>query len=295
MAWIQLTLPAGDADPQALADSFDGLGALSVSLQDAADQPLFEPPPGATPLWSQVQVTALFDAGTDIARIKKAITDRFGAGCAERLRAGVLDDRDWVRAWMDGYAPMRFGERLWIVPTGFEAPDPQGVNLLLDPGLAFGTGTHPTTALCLEWLDAHPPVGQLVIDYGCGSGILGIAALKLGAREVWAVDNDPQALVATQDNAQRNGVVAGVKALLPEQLPDMQADLLLANILANPLIELAPRFAALVAPGGGLVLSGILETQAERVAAAYARAFEVAPLVQREDWVRLEAARSSRE
>lgn len=293
MAWLQLSLPADDADPQSLADTFDALGALSVTLQDAADQPLFEPPPGATPLWSQVRVTALFESGVDIARIKTSLAQRFGADRVARLHIEPLDDRDWVRAWMDGYAPMRFGEKLWIVPTGFEAPDPNGVNLLLDPGLAFGTGTHPTTALCLEWLDAHPPVDQVVIDYGCGSGILGIAALKLGARAVWAVDNDPQALVATVDNAERNGVAARVNVCLPEQLPAMQADLLLANILANPLIELAPRFTELMRPGAELVLSGILAEQAESVRAAYrARCVLQAP-VQREDWVRLVGVRGA--
>lgn len=270
---------------------FDECGALSVTLQDAADQPLFEPPPGATPLWSQVRVTALFEAGADVSRIEAALTNRFGADCVERLQIESLDDRDWVRAWMDGYAPMRFGEKLWIVPTGFEAPDPEGVNLLLDPGLAFGTGTHPTTALCLEWLDAHPPVDQVVIDYGCGSGILGIAALKLGAREVWAVDNDPQALTATQDNAERNGVAGRVKTCLPQHFPGVQADLLLANILANPLIELAPRFAGFVRPGAGLVLSGILAEQAESVRVAYTAAFTMHPPVQREDWVRLVGVR----
>ena len=291
MPWLQLTLPAGDADPQALADTFDALGALSVTLQDAADQPLFEPPPGATPLWSQVRVTALFESDADIARIQAALANRFGTACAERLQIETLDDRDWVRAWMDGYAPMRFGAKLWIVPTGFEAPDPDGVNLLLDPGLAFGTGTHPTTALCLEWLDAHPPVDQVVIDYGCGSGILGIAALKLGAREVWAVDNDPQALVATVDNAERNGVAARVRTVLPGDLPVLAADLLLANILANPLIELEPRFAALVQSSGAIVLSGILAEQADAVRAAYAAAFVMQPAAQREDWVRLDGVR----
>jgi ribosomal protein L11 methyltransferase len=193
---------------------------------------------------------------------------------------------------MDGYAPMQFGTRLWIVPTGFDAPDPDGVNLLLDPGLAFGTGTHPTTALCLEWLDAHPPVDQVVIDYGCGSGILGIAALKLGAREVWAVDNDPQALVATLDNAQRNAVAAQVKPVMPGDLPAMHADLLLANILANPLIELAPRFADFVRPGAALVLSGILAEQADSVSAAYGDRFTLQPPAQREDWVRIVGVRA---
>ena len=293
MAWLQLTLAAGDIDPQALTERFDALGALSVTLQDAADQPLYEPPPGATPLWSDVRVTALFEGSADIAGIKAAVDRQFGAACAGRLQVETLDDRDWVRAWMDGYAPMRFGQRLWIVPTGFEAPDPHGINLLLDPGLAFGTGTHPTTALCLEWLDAHPPADQRVIDYGCGSGILGIAALKLGAHSVWAVDNDPQALAAARANAERNGVAARLTAVSPEDLPPLQADLLLANILANPLIELAPRFAALVRPGGALVLSGILADQAATVAAAYRSMCILQPAVQRDDWVRLAGVRSS--
>lgn len=298
MSWQQLSLPAGHADPHALASAFEALGALSVTLQDAADQPLFEPPPGATPLWSQTAVTALFESGCDVARIKAQLAGQFGADSVAQLQVTPLDDRDWVRAWMDGYAPMRFGERLWIVPTGFDAPDPGAVNLLLDPGLAFGTGTHPTTALCLEWLDAHPPVGQVVIDYGCGSGILGIAALQLGARRVYAVDNDPQALVATRDNAARNGVEERIDTLLPKQLalpqPEQQgADLLLANILANPLIELAPHFAALLRPGAGLVLSGILAEQAASVAAAYRGAFTLTPAAQREDWMRLTGTRTA--
>ncbi len=291
MPWLQITLPAAENDPQLLAEALEGLGAISVTLQDAADQPLFEPPPGATPLWSQTALTALFEADCDLDAIKQQIAARFGDALIGHLRVDTLDDRDWVRAWMDGYAPMRFGDRLWIVPTGFEAPDPNGVNLELDPGLAFGTGTHPTTALCLEWLDAHPPVDQIVIDYGCGSGILGIAALKLGAREVWAVDNDPQALTATRDNALRNGVVERLQVFLPDALPALQADLLLANILANPLIELAARFAGLVRAQGDLVLSGILAEQAESVAAAYRPRFDMTPPDQREDWVRLVGVR----
>lgn len=294
MSWIQLSLEVGDLDAAAVSNTFDHLGALSVTLQDAADEPLFEPPPGATPLWSRVQVTALFDAALDIGHVKVALSDRFGADCVRRLQIETLDDRDWVRAWMEGYAPMRFGDKLWIVPTGFEAPDPRGVNLLLDPGLAFGTGTHPTTALCLEWLDAHPPVDQVVIDYGCGSGILGIAALKLGARAVWAVDNDPQALLATGDNAARNGVAGRVELFLPAALPSRSADVLLANILANPLVELAGRFAARVRAGGTVVLSGILAEQAAAVSAAYAADFVMQPAAQREEWVRLEGVRRGR-
>lgn len=291
MTWIRCSLELDDLDSDAVTLVFEGCGAISITLQDAADQPLFEPPPGVIPLWSKMNLMALFDVGTDVDLVRIQLADRFGVASADRMIVDEVDDRDWVRAWMDGYAPMRFGERLWIVPTGFDTPDPDAVNLLLDPGLAFGTGTHPTTALCLEWLDAHPPVDQVVIDYGCGSGILGIAALKLGARNVWAVDNDPQALIATLDNAQRNGVAAKITTALPGDMPEYQADLLLANILANPLIELAAHFAGLLGDGGDLVLSGILAEQAASVSAAYQPDFVVQPAEQREDWVRLSGRR----
>ncbi len=181
-----------------------------------------------------------------------------------------LDDRDWERAWMDHFHPMRFGRRLWICPTGGEVTQTDAVIVDLDPGLAFGTGTHPTTALCLEWLDGHDLHGRTVIDFGCGSGVLAIAALKLGAARAIAVDHDPQAVLATRDNAARNGVADRIEVLHSDDFQAGQADLVMANILANILIDLAPTIAGLVAPGGDLVMSGILRDQADAVAQAYA-------------------------
>jgi len=286
MPWLQLSLEAGAQDPEHLSDLFTDLGALSVTLVDAADEPVLEPGPGETPLWSHTRVVALFDAGIDPESVRAGLARHIG-DAARHMTAEPLEDRDWTRAWMDDFAPMRFGERLWVIPGDMTPPAPDAVNLRLDPGLAFGTGTHPTTALCLAWLDAHPPAGQDVIDYGCGSGILAIAALKLGARRVRGVDIDPQALIASRDNARRNGVEAGLALYLPADLPAEPADLLLANILANPLIELAPTLVSLVRPGGRLVLSGILAGQADAVAAAYAPHGELEPVAEQEGWVRL--------
>lgn len=286
MPWIQLSLEAGDLDPEQLSDLLLEAGAVSVTFQDAADEPVLEPAPGATPLWSRTRVVALFEAGVSTEALIDGLREPLGEA-AERIEVTTLDDRDWVRAWMDEFRPMRFGERVWICPSHQPPPDPDAVNIHLDPGLAFGTGTHPTTALCLEWLDRHPPAGLEVIDYGCGSGVLAIAALKLGARHVWGVDNDPQALIATRDNAGRNGVGAGVDVCLPEALPPVQADLMLANILANPLVGLAPTLSGHVRPGGGIVLSGILAEQVDAVCSAYAHAFEALVVDQQDDWVRI--------
>ncbi|WJW75191.1 50S ribosomal protein L11 methyltransferase [Thiohalobacter sp. IOR34] len=292
MPWIQLSLEAGDRDPDALSDLFAELGALSVTLEDAADQPLLEPAPGTTPLWSRTRVVALFPDSADTALLRGQLAERCGEALAARIEQTTLDDRDWVRAWMDGFEPMRFGRRLWVCPSNVEPPEPDAVNLLLDPGLAFGSGTHPTTALCLEWLDAHPPRGLAVLDYGCGSGILAIAALKLGAARAVGVDLDPQALIASRDNAARNGLEGHVDARLPAELPaDEPFDLVLANILANPLIDLAAHLAGHLRPGGRLVLSGILAEQAAEVAEAYAPWFEMASPVAQDGWVRLEGRR----
>ena len=290
MGWVQLILEAGERDPEALAALFESLGAASVTFEDAGDQPLLEPGVGETPLWDRTRVIGLFEA-EQANEVRTRLRSELGAA-ADRLAVEALPDRDWTRAWMDAFRPMRFGSRLWVVPTGFETPAEAEVVLHLDPGLAFGTGTHPTTALCLEWLDANPPVGQQVIDYGCGSGILAVAACRLGAASVVAVDNDPQALVATRENAQRNRVARRITACLPEADPGVSADLLLANILANPLIELAPRLAARVRPGGRIVLSGILADQTEAVRAAYAPFFELEAPASREGWVRLVGMRT---
>jgi ribosomal protein L11 methyltransferase len=206
-------------------------------------------------------------------------------------RVEPLEDRDWAREWLKDFKPMRFGRRLWICPTAYIPPDPSAINLILDPGLAFGTGTHATTALCLEWLDGADIKDQLVVDYGCGSGILAIGAARLGARDIWCVDNDPQALIATRDNGSRNGVTDTLHICLPPQFPKMQADLLLANILAGPLVSLAPLFAAHLRPGGRLVLSGILKSQEADIHGAYEADFAELETAVKDDWIRITGIR----
>ncbi len=288
MPWIQLKIDTNKSLAEAISDALFELEALSVTLEDRADQPIFEPELGTTPLWEEVCVVALYEAETDMEPITNALEQQFGQ---LKWNADPLEDRDWVREWMDGFEPIQFGERLWIVPSWHDAPSETGVNLKLDPGLAFGTGTHPTTALCLEWLDAHAPVDQQVIDYGCGSGILGIAALKLGAAHCVGVDTDPQALEASLANAEKNSIENQLELYLPNQGKIAPADLMLANILANPLIGLAEKLASLTKSGGKIVLSGILADQAQQVSDAYAPFFTMAPPVQKEDWIRLEGVR----
>lgn len=296
MPWLQLTIEITPDDAELFSDLLTDMGASAVTLQDSADQPLYEPPPGETPLWSRTRVIGLFDATADIDHIVDHIRRTIAPNPLPDCRVSPLEDKDWEREWMDNFKPMSFGERLWIVPSWSQPPEPDAVNILLDPGLAFGTGTHPTTALCLQWLDAHSTAHggftyDEVIDYGCGSGILAIAAALLGAKHVWAVDNDPQALIATRDNATKNAVTERIEAVLPEGLPDINTPLLLANILAGPLMEFAERFAGYVSPGGHIVLSGILSEQAEQVAACYRPWFEMDPPVIQDEWVRLSGIR----
>jgi ribosomal protein L11 methyltransferase len=287
--FLQLTFETGHGEADELEDACFAAGALAVTLSDAADVPIFEPELNTTPLWPRVRVTLLLPAETGRGDVVSALEDALGGPLAQPAFT-ELADRAWEREWLADFKPMRFGRRLWICPQGQRAPDPQAVIVDLDPGLAFGTGTHPTTALCLEWLDGAALAGRSLIDYGCGSGVLAIAALKLGTRRAFAVDHDPQALLASRENAQRNGVEGGLEVLaLPDELP--VADVLVANILALPLIELAPRFASLLGAGGELVLSGILTDQADAVAAAHAPWFEMGAPVVREDWVRLHGRR----
>ena len=290
MPWQQLTLYTTKDYAEELSGHLESLGAASVTMQDAADQPLYEPPPGATPLWQMTNVVGLFDDSFDMDAVITHLKDNYSETLPD-YQLEELEDQDWERAWMDDFKPMQFGERLWIVPSWSEAPDTGGVNILLDPGLAFGTGTHPTTRLCLEWLDAHPPTGKTVIDYGCGSGILAIAAALLKAESVIGVDTDPQAITASDENARRNQVSEKIDAYLPNKEPKEPADLLLANILAGPLGELAPLFAERVKPGGNLVLSGILPEQAEGLREIYSEWFEMAPAVELDGWIRLEGIR----
>ena len=292
MPWLQLKLASTPDAAQRLSDLLSDAGALAVTLQDAADQPLYEPPPGATPLWSQTWVTGLFDAEADLQAVLADLRNTLGEHDLPHV-ISPLEDKDWEREWMDNYHPMRFGTRLWICPSWHQPPDVDAVTVMLDPGLAFGTGTHPTTALCLEWLDAHDVVGKHVIDYGCGSGILAVAAAKLGAQQVWAVDYDPQALHATTLNAEKNTVSTFIHTVLPNDLPRQPTDIMLANILAGPLIELAPLFAELVRPSGAIVLSGILNTQADAVLQRYQPWFDMAPATERDEWMRLSGVRKA--
>ncbi len=298
MPWIQLQIPADPDNADQLEDLLMEMGAEAVSMEDAADQPLYEPDPGTTPLWHQTSVTGLFDSQRDIDQLCAEVKDAWHQQTQQSLpeiEVTLVEDKDWEREWMDDFRPLQFGSRLWIVPSWHQAPDPDAANLSLDPGLAFGTGTHPTTALCLEWLDGQDVSGQQIIDYGCGSGILGLASLLLGANHVIGVDTDPQALEASRENARRNKVEESRLGLyLPEDEPGTVADVMLANILAQPLIGLAPHLASKVKPGGHLVLSGILSNQAREVMAAYEPWFVMDEPEQREEWIRLTGRRNDR-
>lgn len=291
MPWLQIRLAISPEQAETYEDALLEVGAVSVTFMDAEDQPIFEPDLNTTPLWSNTHLLALFEADVEAEAVFAHLQLLTGSELPEH-QAEVIEDQDWERSWMDNFQPMRFGRRLWIVPSWHEAPEKDAVNLLLDPGLAFGTGTHPTTALCLEWLDGQPLEGTQVLDFGCGSGILAIAALLLGAREAVGTDIDVQALEASRDNAGRNGIADAALALyLPEQLPTLQADVLVANILAGPLVSLAPQLSGLVRAGGLLALSGILAEQGEEVAAAYADDFDLDPIVVRDGWVRISGRR----
>ena len=287
MPWLQVRLAITPEQAETYEDALLGVGAVSVTFMDAEDQPIFEPDLGTTPLWSNTHLLALFEADTDETALLAHLQLLCGGALPEH-HVERIEDQDWERSWMDGFQPMRFGQRLWIVPSWHAAPQPDAVNLLLDPGLAFGTGTHPTTALCLEWLDGQNLDNCSVLDFGCGSGILAIAALLLGAPQAAGTDIDPQALEASRDNASRNGIdPARFPVYLPADLPQQPADVVVANILAGPLVSLAPQITALVKGGGRLALSGILAEQAEEVRAAYASAFDLDPTAVKDGWVRI--------
>ena len=291
MSWLELKLALGGLDAERVEEALLEAGALSVTLEDAGDEPIYEPDADRPSLWSDTRLTALFPADAVLDPVLARLRTELGLSALPPYRIEPLEDRDWVREWLKDFKPMRFGARLWICPTAYTPPDPGAVNLVLDPGLAFGTGTHPTTALCLEWLDGADLAGREVVDYGCGSGILAIAAARLGARHLWAVDNDPQALVATRDNAARNGVTEQLSVCLPPAFPPLQADILLANILAGPLVSLVPLFAAHLKPGGRLVLSGILKSQEPDLRRAYAADFVELEVASKDDWIRISAVR----
>ncbi|EKG91096.1 50S ribosomal protein L11 methyltransferase [Vibrio cholerae] len=289
MPWIQIKLNATNDNAEAIGDMLmEETGAVSVTFLDAKDTPVFEPLPGETRLWGDTDVVALYEADMDTSLILQQIkaSNMLAEGFAHKVEQ--VEDKDWEREWMDNFHPMQFGRRLWICPSWREVPDPQAVNVMLDPGLAFGTGTHPTTALCLEWLDNLNLSGKTVIDFGCGSGILAIAAIKLGAAKVIGIDIDPQALLASKDNAARNGVEDQIEVYLPKDQPEgLVADVVVANILAGPLRELSPIIKGLLKPGGQLAMSGILDTQAESVAAFYRDDLELDPIAEKSEWCRI--------
>ncbi|WII94741.1 50S ribosomal protein L11 methyltransferase [Moraxella haemolytica] len=279
MSWQQLHLQCSQDKVELAEALFYEEGAVSIILEDAGDEPLFEPLPGEEPLWGDVVMTAIFDtnsddrfAGTDFEGMASRIAAEVGA---TRFWTTRLDDKDWSREWMVHYQPVQCAGNLWIVPEWLDAPDPTAINLILDPGLAFGTGYHATTRLCLDWLSAQDLTDKIVIDYGCGSGVLGVAALLLGAKAVFAVDIDPQAILATTQNAKLNGVADRLTVFLPTEFSDyqkshqLQADTITANILAKPLIEFAPYFNSLLKNGGSIVLAGLISNQTQSVIDAY--------------------------
>lgn len=292
MPWLQIRVHTTPDHVPAFEDSMLECGALVVTFEDVHDDPVYEPDLNTTPLWKHTRVTGLFEADADLELIRSVIEHK-AAHLNEsniNLKIEILEDKDWIREWMDSYHPIQFGKRLWVCPSWREVPDANGVNLILDPGLAFGTGTHPTTALCLEWLDSIDCQDKSIIDYGCGSGILGIAGLLLGANNMVGIDIDPQAVEATQANAERNNIAPErYEVKLPPYEGDLQADIVVANILAAPLAELADTISKLVKQGGMLALSGILESQAHSVVEAYKPWFKIESLVEKEEWVRIVA------
>lgn len=291
MAFYEIEFPLGDLDSEAVEAVLFGHGACSITFLDRGDEPVLEPAPGEVRLWSDTLVRALFDASLDAARTLSAVAAALGSGVTDGARLRRVEERVWERVWLENWTSQRFGARLWICPTAAAPPaEAAAVVVRLDPGLAFGTGTHPTTALCLETLEGLDLDGRSVLDFGCGSGILAIAALKLGASSAVGVDLDPQALLATRANALQNGVDAAL-ATLGAEAALRPADCVVANILKETLIEAAPRLTAACRPGGDLLLSGVLSVQAADVTAAYAPNFDIVNTMHRDDWCCIHARR----
>ena len=304
MPYLELSLRCSEAEQPRYERALDDVGALAVTLLDADadtgnEHAILEPGVGETPLWRSVVLSALFPHDADGLMLLAAL-DAFDPGLDwSRVRFRSVEDEDWERAWMDAYAPLQFGRRTWIVPWNQELPEAaQGDDaavIRLDPGLAFGSGTHPTTSLCLQWLDGLADAGALdgqrVLDYGCGSGILALAALRLGAAHATGVDNDPQALAASRDNAQRNGLAGSLSVCAPHEAPADTWPVVVANILASALDELADSLAARTAPGGRIALSGILHGQEAALVERYGRWFEGLAIAREGDWVRIDGVR----
>lgn len=288
--WLQLICQSvKDFEPE-ISETAENLGAVSITLCDAADVPVLEPLPNETPLWDEIIITMLFREGdaAQLEALKTQLTENKAQWQISHIRQETLKDQQWERVWMDDFHPMLFGKNLWIYPSWSEIPDDGSIKIKLDPGLAFGTGTHPTTSMCLEWLDSNPPIDKHVVDFGCGSGILAIAAVKLGAKQVLATDIDPQALTATQSNQLNNNIPEEqILSFLPEDMPESKADLMLANILCGPLVSLAPELCANTKKGGQIVLSGILKEQQPILAETYNIYCHDIQFATLGDWVRM--------
>lgn len=292
MAWQQLKINVTAEHAQSVGNMLTANKALAVTFVDAKNTPIYEPKPGEIIMWPDTKVVGLFDASDDLSLVVKRLQKTKVLGKDFAYVLDQLEDKDWVREWMEHFRPMQFGERLWICPSWLPAPHPDAVNILLDPGLAFGTGTHPTTSLCLKWLDKADVDNKTVVDFGCGSGILAIAALKLNAAKVIGIDIDPQALLATMDNATRNGVENRLGVFLPADQPELKADIVIANILAAPLKELSDVISNYCAKDGWLVMSGILVEQADAVIEHYSKEFIFQAVEIEGEWVRLSAQKS---
>ncbi|VAW84787.1 Ribosomal protein L11 methyltransferase [hydrothermal vent metagenome] len=287
MPWTEIRFTTNRQHADELSDFLHESGAVAVTFQEGGNQQIFEPAPGETPLWDETHILGLFEQDQNIDAVISNLKTRFTESKFPTYELAQIQDQDWERAWLTDFKPMKFGEKLWIIPSEFSPEDDEAVNIYLDPGLAFGTGTHATTSLCLSWLDANRPEGKKTIDYGCGSGILAIAAVKLGASDVSAVDIDPQAIDATQVNAEKNRVENSIKCYLAETFKTQSADLLLANILASTLVDLAENFHAQLRPGGQIVVSGILNEQTQDVLTEYKKWFEMNKPETLDGWVLL--------
>lgn len=290
MSWLQISINTTKNNTETVEDRLLSVGALTVTLTDAADQPILEPGVDETPIWNAVVVTGLFSDETDENALLEALRDNL-KGIEYSANSAILEDQNWTLAWMDNYHAMQFGERLWVCPLHLDPPEPEAINLRLDPGLAFGTGTHPTTSLCLRWLDKNINQQNNILDFGCGSGILAIAACMLGAEHADGVDTDPQALLATHSNAEVNQVDNKISSYLPDDFQRQHANttysIVVANILSGPLADLAPTLARHTKTSGHIVLSGILREQAETVLNTYSDFFTMDDPVFDEDWVML--------
>ena len=290
MAWVQIRFDVDKQHVDEISDFLMEIGCLSVTFTASDDEAIFELFPGDKKVWQHNTCVALFDAATELAPIVELLSSQpmFEQGFNHKIEQ--VEDKDWEREWMDNFHPIKFGERLWVCPSWRDIPDPYACNVILDPGLAFGTGTHATTALCLEWLEGMDLTDKTVMDFGCGSGILAIAALKLGAARAIGIDIDPKALTASKENAERNGVADQIELYLPDDAPEFDTDIILANILAGPLKELKEIICGYGHTGTLLALSGILAEQADSVCEAYTDLVTLDPATQKEEWVRVDGA-----